>query len=75
MIAQAGIGFDNNGKPPIRYNALRTALEAVNKVAIEMGATLHAPKFGAGLSGGKWDIIENIIEEVVTVPITIYNFK
>lgn len=72
MIAQHRIRPDSDGNPPIRYDALKTALKKVNDIALEKNATLHAPKFGAGLSGGDWNIIEGIIKEVVTVPITIY---
>jgi len=47
-------------------------LSKVNTIAEELGATLHAPMFGTGLAGGKWDIIEKIINKVITVPIIIY---
>lgn len=75
MIAQHDTKPDLDGNPPIRYDALREALSKVNKVAIEKDATIHAPKFGAGLSGGDWNIIEKIIEETITVPVTIYLFN
>lgn len=75
MIGQHDIKYSPDGQPPIRYNAIRTALTAVNKLAVKIGATIHAPKFGSGLSGGKWSEIEKIIKEVVTVDVTIYEFK
>jgi O-acetyl-ADP-ribose deacetylase (regulator of RNase III) len=75
MIAQHRTGFDKNGNPPIRYDAVKTALESVNAVAEKRNATLHAPKFGAGLSGGDWNIIEAIIKKVVTVDVTVYDLK
>ena len=72
MIAQNGIRSNSNTISPIRYNALTQALSKVNIIANELGATLHGPMFGAGLAGGKWNIIEKIINEVITVPIIIY---
>ena len=72
MIGQHDIKPSEDGIPPIRYYAVVLALEKVNYIANEIGATLHAPKFGAGLAGGNWSIIESIIEEVITVPFTIY---
>lgn len=75
MIAQKGIKCDENGIPPIRYDALRTALIEVNQHAILTGSSIHAPRFGAGLAGGDWNIIESIIKEVITVPVTIYDFN
>jgi len=83
MIAQRGIGAKKlriaEGKivivQPIRYNALRECLTAVNYVAVQTGATLHCPRFGAGLSGGDWNIIEQIIKDVVTVDVFVYDLN
>jgi O-acetyl-ADP-ribose deacetylase (regulator of RNase III) len=75
MVGQEGTGLDENGLPPIRYDAVRTALIEVNDFAQAIGATIHAPRFGAGLAGGHWEEIEQIILEVVTVDVTIYDFK
>jgi hypothetical protein len=76
MIAQHGIGIDKTTKiPPIRYDALRECLKKVNKGAVEINATIHAPRFGAGLSGGDWSIIEQIIKEEISVEVYIYDLK
>lgn len=76
MIAQHGIGIDNVTKiPPIRYDALRECLKKVNNVAEELNATVHAPRFGAGLAGGDWSIIEQIIKEEISVDVYIYDLK
>ena len=72
MIGQHDVKYDDQGNPPIRYDAIRTALIEVNRHAILTGSSIHAPMFGAGLSGGDWKIIEQIIKEVITVPVTIY---
>lgn len=79
MIAQHGIAtrqmseFDR--QPPIRYGAVRACLAAVNDVAYKIGATLHMPRIGCGLAGGKWEDIEKIIRETVTVDVTVYDLK
>lgn len=75
MIGQHEIGHDAKGNPPIRYGAVKVALHAVNQEAEKMGATLHMPRIGCGLAGGKWEMIENIINEVVTVDVTVYDFE
>lgn len=76
MIAQDGVVSKNNPNyVPIRYDALLSALTMVNIEAKRTNASIHAPKFGAGLAGGNWKIIEAIIESVVTVPIIIYEFN
>jgi len=75
MIAQHGYRNDNNGKPPIRYGALADALREVNKMALELNATIHMPRIGSGLAGGEWTIIELLIEENVQAPVYVYDLK
>lgn len=78
MIAQHDVRPMNiNGVivPPIRYDALLECLKKINEEAIKLNATIHAPKFGAGLAGGDWNIIENLINEVIDVDIIIYELK
>ena len=73
MIGQHGIGYDINGLAPIRYDAVRECLRDVNRYAVSWDATIHAPRFGAGLSGGCWETIENIVKEELTVDVYIYD--
>jgi len=75
MIAQHRCHADGEGNPPIRYTAVIEALTQVNRVAVETGATLHMPRIGCGLAGGKWKVIERILKEVVTVDVTVYDLK
>ncbi|MCK9544440.1 MAG: hypothetical protein M0R03_20670 [Novosphingobium sp.] len=77
MIAQSGIYTKLNDKnlPPIRYDALERCLEKVNQYCIDYNATLHAPRFGAGLAGGDWNEIEKIINSTMSVPVIIYDFN
>ena len=75
MIAQHGTGYNSEGVPPIRYKALTEALVRVNKVAEELGASLHMPRIGSGLAGGDWKIIAKIIETIVKVDVTVYDLK
>jgi len=83
MIGQHGISdirlkgvIDNDMVvPPIRYEAIREALSRVNQFAVENNATLHMPRIGCGLAGGKWGEIEKILLEVVIVPVTVYDLK
>jgi len=75
MIGQRGVGCDENGLPPIRYTAVRAALKSVNDLATQINATLHMPRIGCGLAGGRWEDIESIIKEVVTVNVYVYDLK
>lgn len=69
MIGQRGIKNRKDGStddsPPIRYPAVLKCLDEVGKFAVANNASIHAPRFGAGLAGGDWDVIEAIIEKVL----------
>lgn len=64
MIAQHGIRRARDpGPAPIRYDALGLCLKSVAARATELHARVIGPRFGAGLSGGDWRIIESLIEQ------------
>lgn len=72
MIAQEGYGSES--RPPIRYDALEKCLEKVYASAKVCEASVHGPRFGAGLAGGSWTQIEPIIERtMMELPVTIYD--
>jgi O-acetyl-ADP-ribose deacetylase (regulator of RNase III) len=76
MIGQHGIYPDSEGRPPVRYEAIRACLAQICTYALENKASVHAPRFGAGLAGGNWDMIEGIIQEELCdkgVEVTIYD--
>jgi hypothetical protein len=70
MVAQHGIGY-RPGKPPIRYEAVQSCLKKVAYLAGD--SSIHMPRIGCGLAGGKWDKIEPIIvDELVANGIDVY---
>jgi hypothetical protein len=74
MCSQHDIRPSADGIPPIRYDVLRKCLKEVNQYCQLRNATVHAPRFGAGLSGGSWEIIEQIIKDEITVNVIIYDY-
>jgi len=75
LIGQHGIGF-RDGRPPVRYEAIRQGLRAVAAKAIELGASVHMPRIGCGLAGGKWEEVERIVEReliAARVTVTVYD--
>jgi len=77
MIGQDGIK-PKNGLPPIRYGAIDECLKKVAKIAKDHDASVHCPKFGAGLAGGEWYIIEAMIEKRLCeegIDVTVYEFE
>lgn len=76
-IAQHGLRKTASG-PPIRYRALEKCLEYVGTKAIEVGATVHMPRIGCGLAGGRWERIEPFIVRQLTVrdvSVTVYDYR
>ena len=64
MIAQHGIKTAGEGLPPIRYDQLRDCMNKVGEQACETNSSIHGPRFGAGLAGGDWNQIEQLIKEL-----------
>ncbi|MER6385220.1 macro domain-containing protein [Streptomyces sp. NPDC001118] len=62
MIGQHGIRTGSKGVP-VRYEAIDTALARLADDVIERGASVHMPRIGCGLAGGKWSRIEPLITE------------
>jgi hypothetical protein len=68
-------GYGPSPKPRIRYRAIAEALERVTFAAIEKTASLHMPKIGSGESRGSWEIVKDIIDDIVCrkgIPVTVY---
>lgn len=65
MIAQAGYKTGSKG-PPIRYEALRECLVQLEQEAVDRKASIHMPRIGCGLAGGRWELIEPLIEETLS---------
>jgi len=61
MIAQDGL-YTRKGIIPLRYSYLQRCLETAAVHAKQMHATVHMPRIGCGLAGGKWSIVEELIE-------------
>ncbi|OCA69331.1 Appr-1-p processing protein [Chryseobacterium artocarpi] len=77
MIGQKGIKTGSNGVP-VRYEAIEKCLETLANEALSLNASIHMPRIGCGLAGGKWTEIEPIIERTLlnkNVEVFIYDFE
>ena len=61
MVAQHGLRSRSN-PVPLDYPAVEKALEQVARSAGELGASVHMPRIGCGLAGGRWNQVEPLIE-------------
>ena len=76
MVAQYKVKKDGDNAP-IRYEALIDCMRQIRSLAKNINADIDAPKFGAVLSGGNWDFIEELIWEMWVnhgINVTIYEF-
>ena len=77
VIGQHKINKDENGNAPIRYDAIEDGLKEVASFAKENNASVHMPRIGCGLAGGKWEMIEPIILQRLSnndVEVVVYDF-
>ncbi|QNE73684.1 Appr-1-p processing protein [Streptomyces finlayi] len=75
MVGQRGIRTGGKGVP-VRYEAIDAALEKVADRAAELEATVHMPRIGCGLAGGRWSRIEPLIEQRLVergISVTVYD--
>ena len=76
MVAQHGYQATAQG-PPIRYDAVRECLMKLAAEAKSLEASVHMPRIGCGLAGGKWEEIEPIITDELTsqgIEVSVYDF-
>ncbi|MEV6785455.1 macro domain-containing protein [Streptomyces sp. NPDC051098] len=75
MVGQRGTRTGSQGVP-VRYEAIDTALAAVSVKAAELSASVHMPRIGCGLAGGRWSRVEPLITDRLTsrgTAVTVYD--
>lgn len=77
LIGQHKIGNGENGDPPIRYGAIELGMAEIHRKAKGINASVHMPRIGCGLAGGKWEEIQPILERQLVnrgIRTTVYDF-
>ncbi|MFB8776407.1 macro domain-containing protein [Streptomyces broussonetiae] len=75
MIGQRGIRTGSEGAP-VRYEAIGTALGHLAGHAAVLDASVHMPRIGCGLAGGKWSRVEPLVVERLVargISVTVYD--
>ncbi|ALC19339.1 macro domain-containing protein [Streptomyces pristinaespiralis] len=75
MVGQRGMRTGSQGVP-VRYEAIDKALARVADKALALGASVHMPRIGCGLAGGKWSRVEPLIADRLTdrgIEVTVYD--
>lgn len=76
MIAQHDIIADQHGNPPLRLDALEKCLRQVAGFAQDHALSVHLPRIGTGLAGGKWEDIEPLLQQYLSdagIPTYVYD--
>ena len=76
-ITQEGFGQPHRN---CSYDAIENCFQSLNSFIIDFlghdspppSQEIHIPAIGAGLGGGNWEIIREIIEQTVTFPTTLW---
>lgn len=75
LLAQKGLSSPLSGNTTLSYSALKDGLAQLREIALELGATIHLPRIGAGEARGNWGIIESIIHDELLlhdIEVTLY---
>lgn len=76
LIGQHRTMPNQEGLPPIRYEAILQGLQTVADFTAKNKATVHMPRIGCGLAGGTWDKVEPLIIKALTeknIAVTVYD--
>lgn len=66
MIGQHKVRVKGDGgEPPVRYEAIEQCLEKLAARALEEGASVHMPRLGCGLAGGRIEKIIPLVERAL----------
>lgn len=77
MIGQHKTVTNSKGIAPIRYEAVESCLKKLADEALPLKASIHMPRIGCGLAGGKWEEIEPIIQSTLLkkdIEVYVYDF-
>jgi len=79
MVCQQGVYYKGREDAPIRYEGLEYCLKGVSRASEQFGnASIHMPRIGCGLGGGKWETIEPIIKRTLIdkgVKVFVYDYN
>ncbi|KJS56931.1 macro domain-containing protein [Streptomyces rubellomurinus] len=76
LVGQRGIRTGRSTGVPVRYEAIDAALAALAGHVLDLGASVHMPRIGCGLAGGRWERVEPLVTARLVargVPVTVYD--
>ncbi|PYC87942.1 Appr-1-p processing protein [Streptomyces tateyamensis] len=76
LVGQRGIRTGRSTGAPVRYQAIGTALDRLADLVLPLQASVHLPRIGCGLAGGRWELVEPLVTARLTdrgIPVTVYD--
>lgn len=77
MIGQRGVRSSTN-PVPLDLDALAKCLVVVRDMVLRLNASVHMPRIGCGLAGGRWEEVEPVVQVELCdhgVPVTVYDLR
>ncbi|MFE9426827.1 macro domain-containing protein [Kitasatospora sp. NPDC006697] len=77
LVGQRGIRTGRSSGVPVRYEAIDRALDRLAGPVLDLGASVHLPRIGCGLAGGRWERIEPLLLDRLAgrgIEVTVYDF-
>ena len=75
MVAQHGVRSQEN-PTPLSYDSLRLCFAKVADFAFSHDASIHMPRIGCGLAGGRWVMVEKLVKKELIemgIEVTVYD--
>jgi O-acetyl-ADP-ribose deacetylase (regulator of RNase III) len=72
IIGQHGIATFKDTHP-IRYDAIKEGIDTIVNYAYPRLLSIHMPRIGCGLAGGKWSEIEKILNQFPEAEFYVYD--
>ncbi|MGF1429289.1 macro domain-containing protein [Kitasatospora sp. LaBMicrA B282] len=76
LVGQRGTRTGRSSGVPVRYPAIDTALDRLAAPMLELGASVHLPRIGCGLAGGRWELVEPLLHSRLVargIAVTVYD--
>ncbi|WP_329565239.1 macro domain-containing protein [Kitasatospora sp. NBC_01266] len=76
LVGQRGIRTGHSCGVPVRYEAIDAALARLADPVLALGASVHLPRIGCGLAGGRWERVEPLIDARLCargIAVTVYD--
>ncbi|WP_327067612.1 macro domain-containing protein [Kitasatospora sp. NBC_01250] len=76
LVGQHGTRTSRSAGAPVRYEAIDTALDRLAAPALALGASVHLPRIGCGLAGGRWERVEPLLTARLVdrgIAVTVYD--